>query len=307
MGKATLPIETRNEALEEFTLLVAKAMEIKEFRSFVKNEAMENLKISLISITLTVFFLSCEKEEINSTKEAFAIEDVGGEVVTSLPPDLLSSIHQDLIQKGRESDANTLYDLYDQETGYLKKATVADKTVKLTSLSKIKVDSSKMVVMEEDTIPLPSLKSWKQHYVYLYAHCQKWGDTGPYQQAPNDWNYYYRPYYAGTTKQSRRLEGMWLQTAQFLAPTRPDIKYQLVDPNGATSYPGTGTWGQFVGTRGQSKAVIGLQMWSDTPGFHIWYIAHNQTTGWNGGWYYDGQIAGTNKRLEAFAFYILKY
>jgi len=36
-----LPIEDRNEALEEFTLLVAKAMEFREFRSFVKNEVMK--------------------------------------------------------------------------------------------------------------------------------------------------------------------------------------------------------------------------------------------------------------------------
>ncbi len=43
-------------------------------------------------------------------------------------------------------------------------------------------------------------------------------------------------------------------------------------------------------------------MWSDTPGIHIWYIAHNQNTGWSGGWHNDGQFAGTyGKRLEAYA------
>ncbi len=49
-------------------------------------------------------------------------------------------------------------------------------------------------------------------------------------------------------------------------------------------------------------------MWSDTPGIHIWYIAHNQNTGWSGGWHNDGQFAGTyGKRLEAYAMQILQY
>ncbi|NJK94340.1 MAG: hypothetical protein HC905_04805 [Bacteroidales bacterium] len=274
---------------------------------------MKYLKISFTAVIAIMLLFGCKKDEINSAKKEFAIKDMSGNVVTSLPTDLLSSVHQDLIQKGRKSDANTLYELYDQETGYLKTAPVTDKIAKQISLSDMKVDSSEMVV-NDDTLSitslksLSSLKSWEQNYVYLYAHCRARGDMGPFQQAPDNYNYTSFPYFAGTTGEERRLEAMMIQSAQFLAPTRPDIKYQLIKPDGSVSYPGTGTWGVWVGTKGQSLAVIGLQMWSDTPGFHIWYIAHNQSTGWNGGWHNDGQFAGTyGKRLEAYAMQILQY
>lgn len=99
---------------------------------------------------------------------------------------------------------------------------------------------------------------------------------------------------------------MWLETDSTLKSTRPVVKYRLVNPNG--SLTSTGTWGQYVGTKGQRKAVVGLEMWTTTDGFHVWYIAHNQTIGWGNGWHNDGQFAGTfGKRLEAYAMQILQY
>ena len=91
---------------------------------------------------------------------------------------------------------------------------------------------------------------------------------GPFQQAFNDANYYSTPYFAGTTGGKRRLEGMWLQTDSTLKSTRPVVKYRLVNPN--CTLTSTGTWGQYVGTKGQRKAVVGLEMWTTTDGFHVW-------------------------------------
>lgn len=129
---------------------------------------------------------------------------------------------------------------------------------------------------------------------------------GPFQQAPSDVDYAYAPYYAGTVGRSLRLEAMMLQTAQSLLSTRPTIFYTLVRPD-YTLCP-TAQWGQWTGTTGQSLAVIGLEIWTSTPNFNIWYIAHNEQAGWATAWANDGQFSGApNHRLEAYAMQILQY
>ncbi len=260
---------------------------------------------SLLILLGLFLFAGCQKEEIENANKTFAIKDMHGVEVQRLPPDLLSSIYDNLMEKGRVKDANDLLEIYDIDTGYLKTAKCVKSINSWSSFINMPIDSSQMVV-DNDTIQLESLKAWQQQYVYLYAHVRGHGDIGPFFQAPERWDFVEAPYFAGTVRQERRLEGMVIQTAQFLFPTRPDLKYRLVNPDGSRT--STGTWGQFVGTKGQSKAVIGLEMWSDTPGVTVWYKAHNQSTGWNGAWQNDGQFAGVyGKRLEAYAMQILQY
>jgi hypothetical protein len=132
---------------------------------------MKYFKIYLfISIVALNFLVGCKKDEVTSIKKEFSIKDIDGKEVTSLPIDLLASIHQDLLNKNRTNDAAKLYELYDQKTGVLKSA-IVNQIVSPVPFSEIKIDSTQMV-HQTDTIPSPALKSWAQQYVYLYAHVQ---------------------------------------------------------------------------------------------------------------------------------------
>jgi hypothetical protein len=241
--------------------------------------------IFLISMFMLVVF-SCHQEEIEQQQERnisdFKITDIKGQTINTLPTDLLESIHQDLIRNKRNQDAQKLFESYDRKTGILKNYT-----------SKQSTSNGRT----EDVYEI--------NLVYSMVHVGSLGDLPPcYQTQVADGN---PPFsYCGTTGENRRLEGMSFQTDASLFTTRPALFYTLRNPDG--SWTPTGTWGDFVGTRGQSKATIGLKMWSTTANYHIWYRAHNQSTGWNQAWQTDGAFAGVfNKRLEAFAFQILYY
>lgn len=260
----------------------------------LKNEKMKKLFFVLVVMS---FLLSCEKEAITPETSEFALKDLNGEIVKSLPTDLLVAIHSDLINKGRNDDAARLYELYDLETGYL--IGIEPINISFDELT----EPASLGENSSETITLKS--QYEPNSVFAYCHVQDKGDMGPFLQA----NYLGVDYpypYAGTVGQSKRLEGMWLQTESSLYLTRPVVYYSLCNPD--NSWTNTATWGQFTGTRGLSKAVIGLKIWTNNSSYSIWYKAHNQDTGWNQPWHNDGQFAGiAGKRLEAFAFHILKY
>jgi hypothetical protein len=263
---------------------------------------MKNFRKFVLLFIVLSFVFSCKKENQNfTTKSDFALKYLNGEVIKSLSPDLLVAIHNDLEKKGRNNDAAKLYELYDLKTGILKGADV--NVFNQNEAYQQEIDSS---LVELDTLEYQTIKSqYEPNSVYAYCHVQAAGDIGPFLQASilnAD-----IPYpYAGTIGQSRRLEGMSLQTESSLLLTRPVIYYSLCNPD--NSWTSTATWGQFTGTINDSKAVIGLKIWTTNSEYSIWYKAHNQSTGWTQPWHNDGQFAGIQgKRLEAFAFFIVQY
>ncbi|HTJ49043.1 MAG TPA: hypothetical protein VL443_06270 [Cyclobacteriaceae bacterium] len=251
----------------------------------------------LLFIMLTIAIFSCSDDNSDSvfvkvenktnsvvkTEGDFALKGIDGYPIKQLPIDLLSTIHDRLIKDGRSDDAKKLYVLYDMKTGVLK--------------------GSENTIAANGRIN----SQYAPNGVYAYVHEQDYGDIGPFLQsssmsdgAPSS--------YAGVTGQSKRLEGVWFDTAPELVSTRPYLEYGLVDISG----PGNtfiNTWGEFNGTRGKDKAVSGIIMIiDDLKPWKIWYKAHNQGVGWNQPWHTDWEYAGVkNKRLEAFAFYIMIY
>jgi hypothetical protein len=272
---------------------------------FPKKSFGSSLKMitSLISTLLfIIIFTNCQKNDIE-TSSHFSIKDINGKTVKILEPNLLLKIHEDLIANGRVADAEALFNLYDLKTGILKSQKDSLKSINWFPVTKIDTSAK----AKQDTIYSPSsLKTepWGGQYFYLYSHVEKMGDIGP-ALANNG--------YAGTIGRNLRLEGMWLDTDPSLVATRPTISYYLCYPDGTTSFHAS--WGQFTGTRGQSQAVVGLFMSTSTPGFHIYYIAYNNSSsisawpgwGWNG-WQTDGQFAGCpGQKLEAFQVQIFQY
>lgn len=246
------------------------------------------MKIHSIIILIVLFTISCTDEKVAKKNSDFSIKDLNGEVVKSLPSDLLNSIHHDLIKKGRNEDALKLTELYNMETGILVGFHDEVMRNRAANMASGKVNAQ-----------------YAPNDVFAYVHQQSVGDIGPFTQAEYLGANLPSPY-AGIVGEGKRLEGMTLQTSSALLNTRPQVYYSLRNPN--LTWTSTATWGQFTGTKGQAKAVIGLKIWTSNPGYSIWYIAHNQVTGWNQPWHNDGQFAGIEgKRLEAFAFHILQY
>ncbi|CAD5299447.1 MULTISPECIES: hypothetical protein [unclassified Imperialibacter] len=247
------------------------------------------MKNYLMLVLMGLVFVSCHVDddfaeiEIEEIDTEFRIRDINGELVKALPVDLLKSIEIDLIGKGKLAKASQVFKLYDASTGQLNSAYLP------------KGESNGRM---NDT-------QYGPNDVFGYCHQQDYGDIGPFSQA--EYLGVEQPtQYVGHTGQSKKLEGMWLTTSAALVPTRPAVYYAL--RYGDLTWSANATWGQFTGTRGQSKATIGLKIWSTNPSFSTWYKAHNATVGWNQPWKSDGQFSGvTNKRMEAFAFYILQY
>lgn len=264
---------------------------------------MKKLQSFVIIVMVLLSIASCQKEEVNTSNDSFSIKDINGEVIKSLPPDLLVSIQNDLNQNGRTDDANKLSEMYDFQTGFLKGIDVAELEKEIGELNVVQaIDSFSNTT---DTLLNKTKGQYEPNGIFAYCHVAGLGDIGPFTQA----NYLGADYpypYAGTVGQGRRLEGMWLQTESSLFLTRPNVYYSLRFPDG--SWSSTATWGQFTGTRGQHKPTIGIKIWTNTSGYSIWYKAHNAGTGWNQPWHNDGQFAGIwNYSFEAFAFHILKY
>jgi hypothetical protein len=263
-------------------------------------------------LILVLFFSvwSCSKQADLGTPE-FKIKDMDGKEIQYLDPSILKSIHQDLISKGRIADAGTLLQKYNEETGVLKGAA----NVQITKFVNVPIDSA-LIPVRKDTVP-DNQKSviFQPNAVWAFAHVQNLGDTGPKYQAPfgmmfDNINTTNPAYIVGTTGQSLRLEGTWINTS-ISTSNRPTLYYALRFPAGQWTNDGGATpqsWGQFCGNRGTSQATSGIKIWTTTPGYHVYYITHIAGIGWLSSWSSDGAFSGfLGLRLEAFAFRILQY
>jgi hypothetical protein len=263
---------------------------------------MKYFKISLFASILTLaFLLSCSKEAQNSSKSAFLIKDIYGKEVNYLQPEILTSINKTLISEGRNEDAIKLHQLYDFKTGILKSAN--GKLTQQTLPTVVVIDSSKIKL--GDTIINNQKSAWQPQGVFAYAHCQDYGNLGPFTQCAALYTINPVPF-VGTTGKGKRLEAFTLQTDPSLFNTRPTVYYSLMLPN--QTWFSYCTWGQETGSEGRSQATIGLKMWSITTGWHLYYVNHNSQVGWNNPWEYDGYPAySVGHQLEAFAFQILNF
>jgi hypothetical protein len=263
---------------------------------------MKILKLSLFVVVLTFAFLfSCKKDTQNSSQNSFSIKDIYGKEVSYLNPEILTLVKESLINEGRNEDALKLTKLYDFKTGVLKSAKGI--VSELSQPTVVIIDSSKINTID-DTVIFKVKNAWQPQGVYAYAHVQDIGDMDATYQCTTNTNL--PDQYCGTTGQGKRLEAFTLQTDPTLLSTRPPIYYALRKPD--LSWWGSATWGQETGWPGHSFTNIGLKIWSANPYWHVYYIAHNDVTGWNQPWHFDGQFAGiVGRRFEAFAFQILSY
>jgi uncharacterized protein YjdB len=101
----------------------------------------------------------------------------------------------------------------------------------------------------------------------------------------------------GTTGQSLRLEGVWLELTGEVAEG-PSINYQVHVANKGWLNPVKN--GDFSGTAGQGLQVEAIKIWlSDFPGYDVYYCGHVQNKGdipmENGqwGWVKNGEELGT--------------
>ncbi len=288
---------------------LCQTQQFSDYRAHYKNlkiKIINYLKISLFALIGTIIFLfSFEKNELNSKENEFGVKDINGNVVSYLQPSLLSAINESLIKEGRSDDAKQLHQLYDFNTGYLKSIKEMDSgSLNLSVPSVISLDSAS--ITSPDTILTKRLKSgWQPQGVFAYAHIEKLGDQGPFTQCNALWTQNPDPY-VGTTMRSLRLEEISLQTSPDLLNTRPTIYFSLMKPDG--TWWAYATWGQWSGDRGYSHAKIGIKMWITTSGWHVYYLNHNEKSGWNHPWQYDGAPAYEyGRRIEAFAFQILQF
>lgn len=273
----------------------------------------KNFYVTLSAFLVILFSLqSCKKVENDpATSKKFELKGVDGKVIQQLPPSLLKSIHSNLVNTNRIQDAIQLYASYDTVSGYLKSLGKTDLPFKNAFENEV-IDSSKMPYV--DVVNTSRLKGqWNAKLIYGYAYVQgistaMWNTQADYSNFSNG----NAPVsYVGTTGQNRRLFRMKIQPDISLDPTTlPDLHYSLNQwSNGSDlGWTGPANWGQWTGDDG--KATCNLKMWfgSNFPNFHVYYIAHNEGTGWSLGWQGDGYPAGRNSwRMEAFAFCIVQY
>lgn len=169
----------------------------------------------------------------------------------------------------------------------------------------IPIDSSK--IPKQDTIKGKQSDAgiWNQNGVWGYGWVESVGQQGPaYQvpqtQSPNN--------FMGTTGRSLRLEAYQLTTDTFGLNLQLDIMFPGGNWLGSSNPHGNPLWGIWIGTQGKSQATSAVLMYFiNQPHFHIYYIAHMSSFGWQS-WVGDGAVAGiTGIRLEAVAYQILKY
>lgn len=119
--------------------------------------------------------------------------------------------------------------------------------------------------------------------------------------------FYHEDEYAGTSGESRRLEGFQLS----FNPKLYDLSMQYMAHLQDT---GDTTWmseGQFIGTRGQSRRLEGFAIkltGKHASEFTVQYMAHLEVKG-NTKWCSDGEFCGTrgeSRRVEGIRVKVVK-
>lgn len=270
---------------------------------------------------------SCKKSDTSVPVQSstFALKNESNQIYQYLDPNVLISIHSNLLKSGRISDAAQVYAQYDTTTGFLKSMGKQEPVISLYKNTPI--DSSKIISLT-DTIPQVKLKSaWNPTGVYgegwVQAHYwvglgYKWFDgagTG-YQYSTNTGAPAKNGAYVGTVGLALRLEAYKLYSSILQYPISYSICQRYIAPgyaiwtwydnipNGA--YNG---WNQQMGTTGLSAPTCQIKMaFANTPNFHIFYTTHMAGSGWQTTWSSDGQTSGVfGVRLEAFAYIIVQF
>jgi uncharacterized protein YjdB len=242
--------------------------------------------IATALFALSIGFMSGCTEDDNETDllpqqdtTPFTIREISGSIVTELEPDLLSSIHQDLIDKNRKEDASKLTESYSLESGKMLK-----KTVEKLKISENSIINGKAEVWDENIFKYKA-----------YVNKQGWQSW----RAPGE--------IAGTTGQRVAVLEFILSTDPFQPPLeRPALRYRA-----HVAHLGWEQWNTWDGVGGQGNTghVEAIQMYSTTPGYNVWYQAHVTSKGWLS-WVSNGTTAGTtneHRGLEAFKARIYQY